>query len=207
MWKRLLGDLLSPPCCAACDARTTSLSAFCAACVPTIERADRGSEPLAVALFGGAMAVAIRRLKYENRPDLANPLGELLRARCRDEQVAADVVVPVPLHPRRLVERGYNQAALLSHAVARETGARFEPRVLVRIVDTPRQAALGREERLRNIAQAFALRGPKRIAGRRVLLVDDVSTTGATLAACRQALESARPKSVRAIVLARTPTE
>lgn len=207
MWKRLLGDLLSPPSCAACDVRTTRRSVFCPACVPTIERAGLRSEPLAFALFGGAMAVAIRRLKYESRPDLAYPLGELLRALCREAKVEADVVVPVPLHPRRLVERGYNQAALLARAVARETGARFEPRALVRHVDTPRQAELGREERLRNVAEAFALRKPMAIAGRRVLLVDDVFTTGATLQACRQALETVRPKSVRGLVLARTPAD
>lgn len=180
---------------------------FCSACVPTIERSDRGSEPLAFALFGGAMAVAIRRLKYEGRSDLAYPLGELLRALCREVEVEADVVVPVPLHPRRLVERGFNQAALLARAVARETGARLEPRVLVRVVDTPRQAELRREERLHNVAQAFAILKPSSVAGRRVLLVDDVSTTGATLEACRRALASARPASTRGIVLARTPQD
>lgn len=207
MWTRFLGNLLSPPTCAACDARTPSRSVFCAACAPTIERAEPSVDPLALALFGGAMAVAIRRLKYENRPDLARPLGELLRGLCRDADLVTDIVVPVPLHPRRLVARGYNQAALLAQAVAKETGARFEARALVRITDTPRQAALSREERARNVASAFAVRKPATIAGRHILLVDDVSTTGATLEACRRALESARPKSVRSVVLARTPTD
>lgn len=151
------------------------------------------------------MAVAIRKLKYENRPDLAQPLGELLRRLCRDASIEADVVVPVPLHPQRLVARGYNQAALLARAVAKETGARFEAQALVRLVDTPRQVTLDREERFRNIAHAFAVRKAKALEGRRVLVVDDVSTTGATLEACRGAIETARPRSVRGITLARTP--
>lgn len=204
MWKRLLGDLLSPPSCASCDSPTRSTHVFCGACAATVERCRDDGSPFAYAVFGGAIAVAIRRLKYEERPDLAHPLSELLRSLCRQWDLQGDVVIPVPLHPRRLAERGYNQAALLANAVAKETRARFEPRALVRIADTPRQAELAREARFQNVANAFAVRKKDALSGRHVLLVDDVSTTGATLDACRRALESCRPKAVQSIVLART---
>lgn len=205
MWKRLLGDFLSPPSCASCDSPTPSV--FCAACAITVERCPSDESLFAYAAFGGAIAVAIRRFKYEDRPDLAHPLSELLRSLCRHSKLQADVVIPVPLHPLRLAERGYNQASLLARAIARETGARFQPRALVRIADTPRQAELAREARFQNVANAFAVRKEQAIAGRHILLVDDVSTTGATLDACRKALEPSRPRSVRSIVLARTLTE
>lgn len=207
MWTRLLGDLLSPSCCAACDASVASRHVFCPVCAATIERCDSLAEPLAMAAYGGAIATAIRRFKYENRPDLAHPLGEMLRTVCRKGRLEGDVVVPVPLHPRRLAERGYNQAALLGNVVAKETGARLLPRALARVVDTPRQAELAREARFQNVSNAFTLRHSRSLRGQRVILIDDVSTTGATLNACREALGSAEPESIRAIVLARTPSE
>lgn len=150
------------------------------------------------------MAVAIRRFKYESRPDLAGPLSDLLRGLARRAELEGDAVVPVPLHPRRLAERGYNQAALLARPLAREIGARFEPRGLIRKMDTPRQAELIRERRFDNVAEAFAVRDPERLRGERLILVDDVSTTGATLGACRRLLEEAGAASVRMVVLART---
>lgn len=111
-----------------------------------------------------------------------------------------DVVVPVPLHAGRLAERGYNQAALLARPVARVIGAPLACRALVRVRATERQASLDREARLANVVDAFACRGDVR--GRRVLLVDDVTTTGATLNACRSALAVAGARDVVALVLA-----
>jgi ComF family protein len=114
------------------------------------------------------------------------------------------VVVPVPLHPTRLAERGYNQAALLAAAAARELPAPLEPRALRRRRPTLQQAHLARARRLENVAGAFAP-GPRApsVLGRRVLLVDDVATTGATLAACARALREAGAASVTPVVVAR----
>ncbi|WP_235879813.1 ComF family protein [Polyangium aurulentum] len=157
---------------------------------------------VAFAVFGGAVAAALKRFKYEDRPDLGRPLGELMRRAARDEGIAADVVVPVPLHPRRLVERGYNQAALLAGAVAAELNARLGARVLGRRRSTAQQARLGREERLTNVAGAFEVRDARAVRGKRVVLVDDVATTGATLGACKDALIEAGAIEVTALVLA-----
>jgi ComF family protein len=203
-----VADLLGPPCCASCDERLRRSAVFCAPCARTVARADpagaeREPPALAFAAFGGAVAVALRRLKYEDRPDLARPLGELLRLLARERGVAAEVVVPVPLHPRRLVERGYNQAALLAWPVAAELGARFCAGALHRVRHTPQQALLDRAARLTNLDRAFEVKAPGALRGRRVLLVDDVATTGSTLAACRAEVLKAGALSVEAMVVAR----
>lgn len=152
--------------------------------------------------YGGAMATAIGRLKYGDRADLGPRLGRAMLPAAERLAGKVDVVVPVPLHPRRLAERGYNQAALLARPVTRALGARSAPRALVRHRDTPRQAQLDRAERLVNVRQAFAVTHRASIRGARVLLVDDVRTTGATLEACTTALEAAGARDVLALVLA-----
>jgi ComF family protein len=204
---------LGPPTCAACDARVRDHVVFCPTCAATIEPppepedASTGDPRLeatvAFGAFGGALAIALRRLKYQDRPDLAAPLGHLARRAARVGGLAADLVVPVPLHPRRLVERGYNQAALIAAEVAIELDAPLLARALVRLRNTLQQAHLDREARRGNVARAFRARDPRAIAGRRVVLVDDVATTGATLAACAEALLSAGAASVTALVVAR----
>jgi ComF family protein len=114
------------------------------------------------------------------------------------------VVVPVPLHPARLAERGYNQSALLGAAAARELGAPLEARALVRTRPTAQQARLDQASRRENVAGAFAVRaGGAALRGRRVVLVDDVATTGATLEACRAALLEGGAASVTALCVAR----
>jgi ComF family protein len=201
----LLTSVLSPAACAACDAPTTPQRVFCQPCAETVLRAAPCEEALAIAFaaFGGAVATALKRFKYEDRPDLARPLGHLLRRAAREAGLSIDVVVPVPLHPRRLVERGYNQAALLARAAAVELDAQLSTRALARVRGTAQQARLGREARRVNMAGAFEVRDAGAVRGRRVLLVDDVETTGATLKVCREALLAAGAASVTALVVAR----
>jgi ComF family protein len=201
-----LAAVLAPPRCAACDAGVARLAVFCPACASTVESAGRGrGEGFAAFVYGGAMARAIVRLKYEARPDLARPLGDLLFRALASQgpSLKEAVVVPVPLHPSRLAERGFNQSALFARRIARQLGAPFAPRVLARRRDTPRQANLHRDARLANVAGAFLARQPQRVQARTVLLVDDVCTTGATLEACSSALVDAGARSVVSAVLAR----
>lgn len=117
---------------------------------------------------------------------------------------AADAVAPVPLHPRRLRERGFNPAAILARRAARCLGVAFEPRLLDRVRDTPSQTGLDRRARRRNVAGAFAPR-PGRAIPARVWLVDDVVTTGATLGAAAEALRRAGAREVVGVCVARTP--
>ncbi|MDI1431010.1 ComF family protein [Polyangium sorediatum] len=197
-------DTLSPPACAACDAPVRRDRVFCSPCAASVHRtANEPGAPLAFAAYGGAVAAALRRFKYGERPDLGRPLGHLLRGLVREEAPEVDLVVPVPLHPRKLAERGYNQAALLAHAAADELDVPLAARALLRLRDTTQQAALGRAERHTNVARAFVARSPRAVQGRRVLLVDDVATTGATLSACRDALVEAGARDVITSCVAR----
>lgn len=212
----LIGDVLSPPRCAACDSTASRKAAFCASCASTIERCEAGgagipdarANPRAVAFgfYGGALAQAIRRLKYEDKPYLARPLGALLRGACRDAGLRVDAVLPVPLHPRKLVERGYNQSALLAAHVAAQTGAPLLTSTLLRPLDTSPQVELSGEDRAANVDRAFAVAGGSWIEGRTLALVDDVMTTGATLAAARRPLLAAGARDVVVVVVARTPS-
>jgi len=111
--------------------------------------------------------------------------------------------VPVPLHPWRLFRRRYNQAALLGHGLARLSGVPCRPDALGRLRATTSQGRMGRRQRQRNVAGAFALDRPAAVEGRRVLLVDDVLTTGATIDECIRALLVGGAKGVDVLTLAR----
>ena len=198
--------ILSPPRCSACDAPVGRLAAFCPACAPSALAADdERADDLAAFVYGGAIARAVTRMKYERRPDLARPLGDLLAAAIerRAPLDRACVVVPVPLHPLRLAERGFNPAALIGRRIARHFDVALWPLALRRTRSTRAQATLDRTDRQANVAGAFAVRRPERLRGRPVLLVDDVRTTGATLEACAAALRSAEAGAVKAAVVAR----
>lgn len=193
-----LGELVAPSRCAACDeeARLDGFLLFCEGCGATVERSTKHE---AAFIYGGAMADAIVKLKYAGRSDLASRLG---RAMCERAPRDVDVVVPVPLHPLRAAERGFNQSALLARPIARALDVSLEARALERIRDTPRQAALDRSDRLVNVRAAFRCRDPRVVEDKRILLIDDVRTTGATLSECRAVLAAAGARSVHTLVLA-----
>jgi ComF family protein len=147
----------------------------------------------------------IHELKYRGRRRVA---GRLARALLEDERVRglvaeSHVLVPVPLHPRRMRERGFNQAALIARELGRRTGRPCGDRALVRREDTVPQAGLTAAARRRNVARAFAVRRRGLVAGRIVALVDDVFTTGATAYACARVLREAGAREVRLLSVAR----
>jgi ComF family protein len=199
---------IAPPRCAACDGAVGLLTVFCPSCARTATGVAHGpARPSAALVYGGAVARAIVRMKYEARPDLARPLGDLLW-RALEPYAGAlgeTIVVPVPLHPTRLAERGFNQSALLARRVARRLGAPMAARVLARTRETRQQATLDRAARAENVESAFQVRSYAGIGGRAILLVDDVMTTGATLAACEKALAAAGAARIERAVLAAAP--
>jgi len=151
-------------------------------------------------VFGGPIADALHRFKYGDRPNLAAALGRLLAPLAGDR---CDLIVPIPLHARRLAARGYDQAALLARSLARALRRRpAHPSALRRIRDTPAQVGLDREDRAANVASAFVAQ-ERRVAGRAVLLVDDVMTTGATAAECARALKRAGASRVEVLTVPR----
>lgn len=115
-----------------------------------------------------------------------------------------DVVIPVPLFPTRLHEREYNQSLLLADRLSRATGVPLSYDNLIRSRDTPPQTELTRAVRLKNLRGAFTLRRPDNIAGKRILLIDDVFTTGATVNECAKTLRRARAADIYVCTLART---
>jgi len=192
-------DLLLAPRCAGCGAPGSWL---CLACRDLCEPVRQG-RVTAAGTYGGALREAIHRFKYEGERALANELGALVAscvARDLATGVALDAVVPAVLHPDRARSRGYDQAWLLAAVVAEQTALPLRL-PLHRIRAASPQVALDRAARAENlrgayVAEAGALRGA------RVALVDDVATTGATLAAAAGALRAAGARAVRSYVIA-----
>jgi ComF family protein len=157
------------------------------------------------AVYQGALVRAILLLKFEQMEPLgawfAQRLAEL--ANIEGEKLAADVVVPVPLHRDRERERGYNQAALISKPLAKRLRLPHKAVLLMRTRARPDKQVLSLEERWESVRGAFATRPGSQVDKLRVLLVDDVLTTGATLDACARALREAGAKSVAGLTIAR----
>lgn len=229
-WPRALAsaalDLLFPPRCVTCGRGGSFLCDACLAgatpvpepqcglcgqpiaggalCVRCAESPVAGSGLRSVFVYAGPVQAAVRALKYHNMRVMAPPLGAAMARHLATWGIRPDVIIPVPLHPRRLRERGYNQAELLARVLGTETGVSMRPAALERLRDTSAQArASSAGERRRNVAGAFAAR--EVVRDRRALLVDDVCTTGATLSACAEALLAAGAAQVWGLTVAREP--
>jgi ComF family protein len=157
----------------------------------------------ACGLYEGALRASILELKRE--PHVPTRLTRLLLdAQRRAPIKSANLIVPVPLHPMRERERGFNQASLLARALARLSGLPLDDHSVVRRLHTERhRAAMDAKARRKSVAEAFAARHPKLVAGQRVLLIDDVFTTGATVSACASALKDAGAEEVFVLTVAR----
>lgn len=151
--------------------------------------------------YGGWLADAIVAFKYEGEWGRKDHLGACLATVLADFP-ADRVIVPVPMHASRLRHRGYDQVALLAATAAAVSGDEVVS-ALIRVRATPRQVGLGADERRANVAAAFAVRDPVAIAGRAVVLVDDVVTTGATIGACAETLRDGGAATVVVATLAR----
>lgn len=216
-------DLLFPPKCAACGREGAYL---CDTCQPTLKRLERphcdlcagpASERIcswcqstppdfdgirAPYRHTGTVRDMVHDLKYRNLRSAAPVLGRLLHAYFERAPRAADLIVPVPLHPSRERERGYNQSELLARELSHLTGIPSEPDLLRRTRDTAPQVSMeGYEQRRRNIEGAFECVGDP--SGLSVLLVDDVVTTGSTMSACAAPLKANGATKVWGFSLAR----
>ena len=203
-WERV--DFIGPPMCAVCGLPfdyDLGPDAWCGACArerPPFERAR------AVVRYNEGSRGLLLAFKHGDRTEAAPAFGAWL-ARAGGELLRdADIIVPVPLHWIRLFQRRYNQAALLAHALARHGEIPIVPDLLVRRRFSPYQGRLSAAARRRNVAGAFGVKEDRRalLEGRRVLLVDDVMTTGATAAACARTLRRGGAGAVDVIVLARS---
>ncbi|MGQ9572995.1 MAG: ComF family protein [Dehalococcoidia bacterium] len=222
---QVLLDILFPSRCVGCGAYGSLLCSSCQAQLPRAEpprcpicwrpqprdapcahcRQERPAFQAARSpyLYQGVAREAVHALKYNHLSALAQPMAQLM-ARCvRDEAIGADLVVAVPLYARRQRLRGYNQSALLARELSRLCGLPLAERGLARRRNTPPQArSADAQARRRNVADAF-IADRRWVEGKRILLVDDVMTTGATLDACARALAQADAASVWALTFAR----
>ncbi len=170
----------------------------CTPCLPSEITAAR-----AAGAYAGALRAALLDLK--ERPRACRRLADLLAGVWRREAAlrGADLVVPVPLHPERLAARGHNQALVLAEGLARREKLELSASALRRVRETGRRrGGLGREARAESVSRAFRA-APRLVAGRSVLVVDDLLTTGATLVACARALRDAGARDVVALTAAR----
>jgi ComF family protein len=193
--------LFTPPLCTACGAPLGwSEDGICAACRRVPRFVDRAAS---IGPYEGSLREIIHALKYEGRRSVAANLAALMATRGGGMLATADLVVPVPLHWRRRYARGFNQAEQL----ARRLGLPVA-RALVRVRATRSQIGLAAPERRQNVRGAFRLKRMagwrRRLTGTSVVLIDDVSTTGATLEACAEVLKAAGVREVRALTAART---
>jgi ComF family protein len=166
---------------------------------PTYQRAR------AAVRFDEVARSLVHALKYGDRLDLAPLMGRWMARAGRTLLADADALVPVPLHWRRLWARRFNQSALLALTIAQESGVTVAETALRRVKATPQQVGLSQAERTLNVQGAFRVpaQGQAAVAGRRLVLVDDVLTTGATTEACARALLRAGAQSVDVLVFAR----
>ncbi len=219
-----MAKLFAPPACAGCN-RVGSL--FCDDCVGRLRwifrpicdicgRALKGDQSLcfpcmkqppklhtrAALFYGPPLSSAIHRLKYHGDVQLADNLGKLLSQSWREwrDEIAVDVVMPVPLHPQRLQQRGFNQAEQLAAVLCRDYQLALETNSLFRTRNTLPQRSLGARRRVGNVKSAFTV--VAEVQGVDILLVDDVVTTGSTLLACAHALLDEGANSVTAFCLA-----
>lgn len=190
--------------CQICNDYLNHSGAFCKQCQSDPPPYDAMRN---LALYEGVMRECVHALKYQNNQSLGEFFTKRLAALVSKESWLIDKVVPVPLSRQRLVERGYNQAALIARPLAARLRDHFDPFCLVRTRDTPTQVGLSGEERRLNVVGAFEAI-PELVERKRILLVDDVMTTGSTLAECAQALKIAGADRVYCLTLGRhTPSK
>lgn len=191
---------ITGPRCPSCAAPVLEDGISCADCIRHPPAWDRGA---AAVLYDGVGRRAVLSFKHGDRVDLAPPLARWIERAAAPLLARSDVIVPVPLHWRRLLRRGYNQAALLSRHLGRLSGIPAAPAALMRHQNTPPLKGLGREARHALLRDALRLHQPDAVTGRRVLLIDDVLTSGATLSAAAEVLRAGGAKSVDIAVIAR----
>jgi ComF family protein len=218
-------DLLFPPVCAGCG---KVHDRFCADCVEKVVKPDPKScilcgarlysgrkahacprqehfdRALVWGLHSGPLRNALHQFKYRRDLGLADAFAQHLASIYTKAQIDVDLIVPVPLGKKRHQERGYNQAGLLASALSGRLAIRCLHAAAKRILETKTQVGLDIDQRRENVAGAFWA-DARLVSGKRILLVDDVLTTGATLNSCSQALKQAGAGDVIAMTLARAP--
>ena len=211
------GKAGSDPFCSNCRHQIQFIDKYCRICGKPMEKSRvcedcRNCRPVfdiarSVAIYDTTIKEALHKFKFQNKmslgDDLTGILIEYFKSGPDIDLSSVDSVTAVPLHQKRQRERGFNQSEFLAEKFARHYGLNFRNDILVKIKDTKPQFSLKRNVRFKNVSGAFEASPKDAIAGRRVLLVDDIFTTGATICECAKALKSAGAESVYVITLCR----
>ncbi len=197
--------LLRGPLCLRCGSplpHELHPESYCGQCLVT---PPPYSSAQSLGRYEGSLHHAINRLKYNNKRSLAGPLGHLLFIATGDriKSLEIDIILPIPLHSKRLKERGYNQSVLIAEALARYIDVPVELGCLERVRWTTPQVELKGSQREKNVRRAFRVRRPERIKGKRMLLLDDVLTTGATVNEATRTLIKSGATEVHVVTLGR----
>lgn len=200
---------VEPPLCSICGVPFPQQSGIDHPCGPCLADPPPFAAARAAFLYEGAIRDLIHRFKYDGVVQLRRPLALLMADRLAPltAEKVPDLLVPVPLHVRRLRQRGFNQAVLLGELLSREWQVPLDRRTVRRTRWTEPQVNLTAKERLANVRGAFTVTDRTRVAGLRVMLVDDVLTTGSTLAECSRVLLRAGAAEVCAVTVARVAWE
>lgn len=204
--------LVSHPLCTACGrpfldgAGDDHLCGACLVRTPHFLQARAWACYPSEGLEAHPLREVVQEFKYGRKVALGKPLGRLMARGCLDffPRHVVDTIVPVPLHPKRLRWRGFNQAVILAREVSRLWRVPMDPFILLRSRETPPQTQLTEEERRRNVRGVFTATPQKSVEGKTLLLVDDIYTSGATVNECSRTLIRAGAKAVHVLTLART---
>lgn len=227
-WIKDIPRTFFPPLCHVCGDRVYDGSIICGDCVESISPVLEPFCPVcgksraeivrvrccpkltffnmarSYAFYSGTIETAVQRLKYNHKTGIAEPLAQFLTTYWLEkwQNLAVDMIIPVPLHSVRLRERGYNQSLLISEKLASNLSLPHYPQALKRIRNTKTQAFLNRRDRIENVRGAFRAVGGGLLCGKNVLLIDDVYTTGSTANACSEALQDVGCKHVYVLTVA-----
>ncbi len=215
-------EILFPPRCSICNSILSPGSPICI-CEPCALDMDyfnnrvnllnlpEKHEPycdgmICVGKYCDSLKDSLRRYKFGNKPSYYRAFGKLIALKVQNtEQLGKiDIIIPVPMHKNRQKQRGYNQAALIAGYAAGQLGIRSENNLLIKTKETRNQSLLSKTERLANLEGVFKVVSPGRVAGKNILLVDDIITTGNTVNQCSKALKYAGAGKVIAGVIATT---
>ncbi len=197
--------ILKDPCCPVCALPFPSPVTENHTCSVCLLDPPSFSRTIALGLYQGDLHDLISRMKYRGEERIAEILGDWMGERLVRKGVRPDGIIPVPLHPARLRQRGFNQSAVMARRIGKRLGIPVSNCNLMRVRETASQTGLTREERGRNLKNAFGILGAQLLEGKEILLIDDVFTTGATLEACSRLLKRGGVLSVAVSVAARTP--
>ncbi|HPC73298.1 MAG TPA: ComF family protein [Syntrophales bacterium] len=196
---------IDPPLCPGCGMPYAAGSASDHPCGDCLSRKQHFTAARSLGVYENALLKAIQRFKYQGSLHVGEALGSLMASHLYPafDRTEYDVIMPVPLHVNRLRERGFNQSLLLARAIARTSPAELDFTTLRRAVGTASQTGLKKEDRAKNVRGAFELADGSRVKGKKVLVIDDVYTTGSTVRECARVLMKGGAGSVGVLTLAR----